>query len=182
MVRVYVWKFAGSAVGWGHASMEVLQRHHRDRTYISWWPSPAGREPKFNGSLNVRVPELRLIYSAPAIKERTYEQDCADESGGPDRTVPIIRLDETAILKFWNKLRTGKDPNWRTLTRNCSTTVAHALHAGFQPYDIPLGHMEILVKNVHFYWQPADVLRYAVAIQQKVSFLSIQPNSLGSLR
>ena len=141
LLTVYVWNSAGStADGWGHASMML-----DDGTYISWWPNCT-----WGGCGN-------LDSNVPAYQGRTPQDDMAGEGERgnyryPDHAIKIEGLDEAAIKAWWNKYRKD-DPNWKTVGRNCSSTVANGLKAGGAP--------DTGVSNSHLWWTPEDVLQFA---------------------
>lgn len=140
LLTVYIWNYTGSTAGenWGHASMML-----NDGTYISWWPNCAsggGGSPFTN---------------VPAYQQRDPRDDIRDEGSLPNESIPIEGLDEAAIKAWWDKYRKS-DPNWKTIGRNCSTTVADGLKAGGAP--------DTGQSSSHLVWTPADVLQYALDI------------------
>jgi RHS repeat-associated protein len=157
---VHVWRYRGSRVAWGHASMTL-----EDGTYISWWPqSDQGRPIKFWTKW-----VSRDIYEAPAYENRTLEKDQEDESGNPrqpkppDNEIKLRSLNEPAIKIWWENYK--RDPRWRTLDRNCSTTVATALKLGM-PEEFKSGPQWWWVSQ-NLVWTPEDVEALALYIQKK---------------
>ena len=140
LLTVYIWNYTGSSNGenWGHASILL-----NDGTYISWWPNctEGGCGSPFS--------------NVPAYQNRNYEQDIHDEGATPNEVIQINGLDEAAIEAWWNKYRKD-DRNWKTVGRNCSSTIANGLKAGGAP---DTGN-----SSSHLYWTPADVLQYALDI------------------
>jgi hypothetical protein len=77
-----------------------------------------------------------------------------------ENTTPSIvhldNLNEDAIQVWWDEFR--RTHKWRTLTQNCSTTVAQALDVG-GGRDLTTSAPNPLV------WTPSDVEKYARALQ-----------------
>jgi len=147
---VYIWKYRGSTVAWGHASLSLS-----NGTYISWWPSPAGRDPKISSSLSD-------IYTADPIIGRKFENDVRDEQQNPDQIIYINGLDEAAIEKWWNDFR--KNNKWKTLSTNCSFVAAQGLKVGGggQPWWVSADNLV---------WTPTDVAGFARDVQRQKSGL-----------
>jgi hypothetical protein len=149
-LKVYVWTYRGKDEAWGHASMEL-----DDGTYISWWPEKETLDS---------IPFVEDIYTADAIKNRTFAQDVVGEdSKMPDVTISINGLDENAIAVWWNQFKNDPNNKWKTLSQNCSTTVAEALKAGnaSTPWWDFWSSWNIV-------WTPADVEEFARAINKKL--------------
>ena len=149
-LEIYVWNYRGSKEAWGHASMKL-----DNGTYISWWPEGQNRDS---------IPFVSDIYTADAIKNRTYVQDVAGEDGRtPDITITINGLDETAIQQWWNDFRSDSDNKWKTLSQNCSTTIADGLKAGnaSTPWWDFWNSWNIV-------WTPSDIESFARAINKKL--------------
>lgn len=153
MITVYVWKPRGDA--WGHASMQVNGGSPSGSLYISWWPRSAVAGGK------------RTVH---AIRDREFAHDVHDEKRNPDHTIIFSALDETAIKKWWGQLQKGPHM-WSTLSLNCSTVVAHAIHAG--------GGEDMVTRfdgwwnNWNIVWKPEDVLDYALTVRSGISTLGI---------
>src|SRR6185437_9264325 len=111
LADVYIWPYTGSAGNWGHAALML-----NNGTYISWWPG-------IPRDSNFIFPQ---IYSAPPLPP-DFGQNQNDEGTTPT-IIHLDNLDENAIQRWWDKFR--KDHQWKTLSQNCSTTVAEALDAG----------------------------------------------------
>jgi RHS repeat-associated protein len=137
LADVYIWPYTGSGGNWGHAALML-----NDGTYISWWPG----EPR-----DGKIPD---IYSAPALPPDLARDQ--EEEGTNPIIIHLDNLDEDAIKKWWSKFRT--DNRWKTLSQNCSTTVAEALDAGG-------GRKRAPVASHHFVWTPADIEDYARQIK-----------------
>ena len=149
-LEVYIWTYRGKNDAWGHASVKL-----DDGTYISWWPEGENRES---------IPLVEDIYTADAIKDRTFVQDVTGEDGrSPDVTIPIHGLDEVAIAIWWDAFKNDPNNKWKTLSQNCSTTVADALKAGnaSTPWWDFWSSWNIV-------WTPADVEDFAHAINRKL--------------
>lgn len=134
LLDIYIWRYRGSTEAWGHASITL-----ENTTHISWWPGD-DRHPKMdiNGT---------PIYEAAAREGQTLDKDIEFEGQGPDVVIHIDGMNEAAIQRWWDSY---KDHNtWKTLSRNCSTTVYEALRAGGGPY------------RFHLFWSPSDVENYA---------------------
>jgi RHS repeat-associated protein len=154
LADVYIWPYTGSGPNdnWGHAALVL-----NDGTVISWWPG----EPR-----DMKIPD---IYSAPALPPDLARDQ--DEEGSRPMIIRLDNLDEAAIKNWWRKFR--RSHKWKTLTQNCSTTVAEALDAGGGRNRAPLA-------SHHFVWTPADVEDYAKQIQragqgQYIPFILPQP-------
>ena len=142
LADVYIWSYTGSGGNWGHASLML-----NDGTYISWWPG----EPRDGKMPNGKIPDL---YSAPALPpDLARDQEL---EGTTPTIIHLDNLDEDAIKKWWNKFR--QKNKWKTLSQNCSTTVARALDAGGGRRRAPFAPH-------HFVWTPADVEDYAQQIK-----------------
>ena len=159
LVTVYIWNYRGSSTAWGHASLQVDGGTPAGTTYVSWWPSATGRVPKHAGAPG----PIGQIYSAPGIQGRKYVDDVQDEEMPPDHTITLNGLDETAIKKWWSDFRNGTN-QWKTLSQNCSTTVAQALKAGGA--DKYATGVSGWWGSWNFVWTPSDVLRLALLVQQ----------------
>ncbi len=149
-LEVYVWTYRGKNEAWGHASMKL-----DDGTYISWWPE---------GETADSIPLVENIYTADAIKNRTFAQDVVGEDGRmPDVTISINGLDENAIAVWWNQFKNDPNNKWKTLSQNCSTTVAEALKTGNAStlwWDF--------WSSWNIVWTPAEVEEFARAINKKL--------------
>lgn len=153
MLTVHIWRYQGSAVAWGHASMSL------ERTYISWWPE---------GTNRVHNKLVGQIYTAGPIRNQSFEGDVVGENGRqPDSNVRIHGLDEAAIKNWWFRFALLRDgqvyqgplmDSWQTLTKNCSTIVARALTIGG-------GEKYAGMKSKSMIWKPNDVLAYARAVE-----------------
>jgi RHS repeat-associated protein len=113
---LYVWPNTGSsgdAGNWGHTAVMLA-----DGTYISWWPQAEGRD----GSMS-----SFSIYSAPAIADRSFEDDMADEGTSPT-VYELHGLNQDAMQGAWSDWKSN--PNWTTFLRNCADTAAYILNAG----------------------------------------------------
>jgi len=133
---------------------------HVGSTYISWWPGGQGRDYTFGSS----VP----IYSVPHIVGQTFADDQALEGEGgppraPDHSISLDGLDEGKILDWW-KIFSRAGNAWKTLGQNCSTTVGRGLMVGSGD-DYAEG-LSGWWHSWNMVWQPADVLRYAQAIER----------------
>lgn len=153
MLTVYIWSFRGKAEAWGHASMQI------DQTYLSWWPEKPGQVPsKIHPN----------VYASHPFRNRTYDEDVAAEGQPPDRVIRIEGLDEQAIKDWWQSFGLTRDGvlyqgpllAWDTLRRNCSNVVATALSVGGGDKYASWS------KSWNIVWTPADVLQYALSIQQ----------------
>jgi hypothetical protein len=177
MINVYVWRFRGSSVAWGHASMQVQGE------YISWWPA----QPRTK-AFPYFVPD---VYSAPPRPNQSHlEVQCLEneefpitELDGnrcvgrrssrsppvparlvrPDFTISLDGLDEFAIVRWWRKFNIP-GASWSTLGQNCSTTVARALMAGGAD-DYVEGFSDWL-DTWNLVWTPEDVHQYALSIRR----------------
>ena len=122
-----------------------------DGTHISWWPQGGDvRDYPFG---TTKIP----IYSAPAYSDQSLQDDIAFEGRPPDTIIHLDNLDEAAIAAWWAKYT--DDMTWKTLSKNCATTVADALKAGGGDIWAPN------FSKPTFLWSPADVKAYAEAIQ-----------------
>jgi len=157
MITVYIWKFRGKGVAWGHASLLVGQ------TYMSWWPEGQGRiASKISNS----------IYSVYPIRNRTFTDDIRGEDGQyPDHTLLINGLDEEKIKNWWQSFGLTRDGvlyegpmlPWATLAQNCSTVVARALSIGGGD------KYASWTKSWNVVWTPNDVLNYATSIMHGIT-------------
>ncbi len=134
-LEVYVWNYRGSKTAWGHASMTL-----NDGTHISWWPDNNG------------TPPTKKIYEADAFPNQTYQDDVNLEGMPPDHTIIINGLNENKIKDWWLNFKTNN--KWKTLSQNCSTTVAEALKEG------GAGSFWSLKDN-NLFWTPEDVRVFA---------------------
>jgi hypothetical protein len=152
MLTVFVWKFRGKNVAWGHASLQV------DLTYMSWWPGGDRDSSKMH----------RNIYTAGPIRNRTFAQDVAAENQRPDYSVRIVGLNESRIKDWWQSFGLTRDGQlyqgpllpWNTLEQNCSTVVARALSIGGAESLVPWH------KSWNVVWTPNDVYDYAASVQR----------------
>ena len=79
----------------------------------------------------------------------------------------IKGLDENAMGQWWNSFRTQN--KWKTLSQNCSTTVAEALKAGGGD-----DHASFLSAH-NLVWTPQSVQDYAGSIVRKISRRKMGP-------
>lgn len=158
MITVFIWNYRGMSEAWGHASMEICGGEPAGNVYISWWPESTDRRAKISNK-----GPLANIYTVNAIKDRMYPHDVRDEERVPDHTIRLDGLDESAAKKYWYELTGGKDPQWTSLTQNCSTVVARALFAAGG--DSFAEGLEGWWHSWNVIWKPDDVLSYARAVQ-----------------
>lgn len=154
LLDVFIWYFKGSKQAWGHASLSLDNGEH-----ISWWPSPDDRQYLLGTD---KIP----IYTAPANEQQELSDDIAPDYEGqlPDEIIHIEGLDENAIAEWWANFQ--HDRRWKTLSRNCSTTVALALRAGGAK---PMHHV---------IWTPANVAKYAESVAQQQPGSGFVPSSV----
>jgi len=151
---VHIWSYRGKNEAWGHASMTLDDQ--TPPVHISWWPSGVGRQA---------MPFLPNIYSAPARDPQTFADDVSLEGQPPDKDIVITSLNEAKIVTWWN----GFKPThlWKTLSQNCSTTVADGLKAGDASSAHSIwGAVRLQWTSHDIVWTPADVEAYANAINQ----------------
>ena len=94
------------------------------------------------------------IYTAPALPP-DFQRDQELEGTKPT-VVHLDNLNEDTIQKWWDQF--GKSREWKTLSQNCSTTVAQALDKGGGSNRAPYA-------SHHMVWSPADAEAYARQIQ-----------------
>ena len=152
-VTVYVWKFRGKNVAWGHASMSI------GSLYISWWPRPDNRQGTSKLS--------DQIYRAPAFEDRTYQEDVIAEGMKEDHRIIIPPGLDTAAMKSSYGSMAGRlgffgpPAPWETQVRNCSTVVAQTLKAGGgDEYASWWSQRSRLI------WSPNNVRDYAMSIRE----------------
>lgn len=121
MVTVNVWFPTADNIG--HASVTVGSE------YISVWPGSLG------AALIVGKGELH-----------TYAQDLADEGGSPGYVKKIEKLNENAILNWWNEFK--KTPVYSFQFINCMHTVGTALCIG-SPNPLHKGPIQPVFINHH---------------------------------
>lgn len=118
MIKVYIWlptieknesphhsslnSVRGFDIGFGHAAVEIDAG-----SYISKWPKQA---------------------KTPYGYTMSYDEDCELCGREADETIEIKRLNEEAMEKYWESVR-SKDFN--NLLRNCCRVSAKALNHGF---------------------------------------------------
>jgi RHS repeat-associated protein len=141
LATVYVWLPKDNA--YGHASITL-----DDGTHISWWPAVEGRD---------RNKFINNIYSAPANDNQTMGDDIFMEGRDPDYTKNIIGLDEQSISSWWEKFKGSNQ--WKTLSQNCSTTVAEALKAGGADNIAPWWPSHNII------WTPGRVMNFSDSIK-----------------
>jgi hypothetical protein len=105
MVSVHVWKPSGQNTG--HASLSA-----GPSGYISWWPDSS-----------------KKFLSAPGDPRQKLSDDEAEEGKAADFQVLIARLDENAILRWWENFERQKG-DWELYNLNCAHVVVLALKAG----------------------------------------------------
>jgi len=119
MAIVYVW-FPGEpgANTWGHmvAGHASLQTTHG---YFSFWPR-AGKKRSNEGLVAPEVADF---------SKTTLESDVQGMGWQPDATLPIERLDETAMMAGWTQIKADQTP-YRLLDINCCTVTGHLLNLG----------------------------------------------------
>jgi hypothetical protein len=118
--------------------------HISPNKYISWWP------------------EHKAV-SAPHIDHADFDEDQKAEDRDPQPPVRLQGLDENRILDWWASFDVPGKP-WTLVGQNCSTTVGRAPMVGGGD-----DYAEGIVGWWHSWnmvWIPADVLRYAQAIQR----------------
>ena len=184
MVTVYIWNASG---GWGHSSMSV---GGSSGMYISWWPKyfqapyrdgqplrpesesvqafresvPSVSEPVaaglYLGLRTARALNPDLLASA---ESHTMQEDQLLERGSPDQTIQISGLDESSITIWWRHWL-SRSQFYCALNKNCSTTVAEALHHGDKKGYASAGGWHRWPP--FWVWTPARVLAYAAAIRR----------------
>ena len=165
MVTVYVWKFRGKNVAWGHAAVRVQQTH------MSWWPEDGHRISSFPNAQRLPLvgSALGKVYSAHPFRDQRLADDIRfEEQQPPDKQIDCTGLDENAMLDWWESfgltrngvVLQGPLPAWHTTRLNCSTVVATALKKGGGDHYAPG------VASWNLVWKPTDVLQYALAIAQ----------------
>ncbi|MBH8571601.1 hypothetical protein I8752_00875 [Nostocaceae cyanobacterium CENA369] len=157
-VVVYVWNYVGSTESWGHASIQLNDADEDIyKTYISWWPS--------NGVPYIDIPYIRDIsFHAPAIPNRTLDQDIKSEYGKQaDQIIYIPCIDADKIKSWWINEFLKANPEWKTLGQNCSKTVADALYAGGAA-DILTTWEEYAGVGSNIVWTPTKITRLANAL------------------
>jgi len=132
-LTVHVWNYRGKDEAWGHAALTL-----GDGTHISWWPSGV----RFD-----QMPFLSDVYSAVPNDPQRFADDVTLEGQPPDEQIRVRCLDQRRIKTWWGHFQ--RSHLWRTLSQNCSTTVAEALESGGA------------LPRYHFPWTPAKVSRYA---------------------
>jgi RHS repeat-associated protein len=142
-ITVHIWSYRGSNAAWGHASMTLNTKH----VHISWWPQ---------GEHYDSIPFVSDVYTADANDPQTYELDIVGENGQlPDQEIHIPCLDENKISAWWYGFKGTHQ--WRTLTQNCSTTVADGLKAGGAAVGPWASYNAV--------WTPAAVAEFATQIR-----------------
>jgi hypothetical protein len=165
VVIVHIWNYLGTKEAWGHAAVEVTGGDPAGSIYVSWWPSPSGRQPYFPRLAQLPVlGELAAnIYFVPAVENQTKQDDEANEGEGgdprkPDHSIPVKGLNETEIKAWWTKFKNNPPP-WSSVNTNCALIAAFALRAG--------GAEKLLVgfkgwwRSWNTMWSPSDVLLLA---------------------
>ena len=145
LLTVHIWRYRGKSEAWGHTSMTL-----EDGTHISWWPSGTRYDHK------KLVPN---IYTADPNDPQTFSDDVDMEKQEPDVQIEIDCLDESEIKDWWLSFK--KSNKWKTLSQNCSTTVADGLKAGgakVKGQDIGA--------SCNIVWKPDDVEKFAKAVQE----------------
>jgi len=128
----------------------------QDGTHISWWPSGVGR---------VAMPFLPNVYSAPANDPQTFADDVTLEGQQPDKNIVITSLNEAKIKTWWIAFKPTH--LWKTLSQNCSTTVADGLKAGDASSSHSIwGFVRLQWSSHDIVWTPSKVEAYANAINQ----------------
>ncbi len=153
MLTVYIWKFRGKKIAWGHASIQV------DQTYMSWWPEGDNRQ---------RSKISSNIYSTGPFRYRTYSEDVEAEGQEPDHKFKLPGLNDSAVKDWWQSfglirdgiLYQGPLQPWETLTMNCSTVAAYGITLAGGKEHAPWNHAWKVV------WTPNDVLEYARAVHE----------------
>jgi hypothetical protein len=96
------------------------------------------------------------------MPNQTFDADKRFEDGNdPDWRIVIGNLDLDAIHKWWLSFKTSHE--WKTLSQNCSTTVADALWAGGAAALLTQSEIENF--QAVAVWTPNNVLTMAQAIK-----------------
>jgi len=122
MITVNIW-FPKANGNIGHASAMV------GNEYISNWP---GSE--------------MAVFAVGKGQLNTYEMDVSSEGGKPGYVKKIEKLDEAAILNWWNEFK--KTPFYSFAYNNCIQTVATALCVG-SPNPLHKGPIQPVFINHH---------------------------------
>ena len=155
LLTVHIWDYRGKDVAWGHASITL-----DDGTHISWWPQAQGRN---------RKKHFPMLYSVDANNPQTMQDDISMEGQCQDKDIKIDGLDEQAIKDWWKEYQ--QNNKWKTLSQNCSTTVALALRAGgarVRLLDWGKAH--------NIVWTPSDVDAFSEAINRYHSQINTMRN------
>lgn len=175
MITVYVWS---PSDGYGHASMLIDGGQPQGRVYVSYWPESNDHQLNWfpPGGCGVRN------YNAPAVRNRTYEQDMLgerDRSTDPPRlptyTLRIQGLDETSAKRWWAE-RQRTWPRWDATSNNCATTVAAALRAAGADHYCNRGVITYWYSH-NRYWTPMNIVNYVHEIWSGMYEHLLEPSS-----
>ncbi len=164
MITAYVWQFRGSKSAWGHAAVSVSQAE-ASNCYISWWPGQL-RRPKYPklAQSALTAPIFANIYSAPANKGQTFEDDRSGEDGQrPDYELQVLGLDAQKIKTWWDGFL-AYPPEWSSLEVNCAMVAAFALRAGGA--DDVISGVGGWWRSWNTVWTPKDVVLLVEAINR----------------
>ena len=100
-----------------------------------------------------------MLYAVDPNNPQTMQDDTDMEGQCPDENIKIIGLNEQDIKDWW--IQYQKSNQWKTLSRNCSTTAALALRAGGA--RVALRHWG---KAHNIVWTPSDVSAFSGVINQ----------------
>src|SRR5436309_14484231 len=111
------------------------------------------------------MPFLPQVYSAAANDPQTLADDVRLEEQSPDKEIIVTSLNEEKIKTWWIAFKPTQ--LWKTLSQNCSTTVADGLKAGDASSSHSIWGSVRLQWSAHdIVWTPAKVEAYANAINQ----------------
>ncbi|MFJ4346821.1 hypothetical protein [Pseudomonas sp. NPDC089401] len=91
---------------------EYIERHNTN--YVSWWPEKAA------GAFN-RIRQGRNFF---------LEEDIESEQADPHVVYKIRGLDELAMNRAWESIRSKPGAHYQFLRKNCATVVMRILRAG----------------------------------------------------
>lgn len=115
-ITVYIWDLRKTDGLAGHAAIELS-----DGTYISWWPK-GGVKNSRNGKLDG---------NAPLARNRTLQDDIADEGCQPKRYQIKLTKEQEDKIKEWFEVFKKCTTKYNLYSMNCSTVAYLALCQAF---------------------------------------------------
>src|SRR5262245_53955842 len=115
--------------------------------FVSYWPGKLDSAGPKNANGNFTQDAWKIGVSFMAAAKPSIFADIALEGYAPDHVVRVDKLKVNKMVAKWRTIRSKPNAHYKLLRKNCSTIVAHVMHAGSPWYN-----------NDHYMmWTPTNV-------------------------